>query len=111
AWRDLNWHFHELLCAASGNQLLLESWKAMRNRVRVYLHHTRSYETDFRRIIAHHRAFMRVLQSGDADEAEHLFRSVLLERGYFSIGRPVPATMRGCVTRTVSGGGKDARVA
>lgn len=111
AWRELNWRFHELLCAASGNQLLLESWKGMRNLVRVYLHQNRAYETDFRRIIAHHEAFMRVLQSGDAEEAEHLFRSVLLERGYFSINRPIPKTMQGCVTRTVLEGGGVARLA
>lgn len=109
-WRELNWRFHEFLCEASGNQLLLESWKGMRNLVRVYLHQTRAYETDFQRIIAHHEAFMRALQSGDADEAEQLFRSVLLERGYHAIGRPVPAPMQGYVTRAVLEGGRVARL-
>ncbi|MGE0718150.1 MAG: GntR family transcriptional regulator [Alphaproteobacteria bacterium] len=105
-WRELNWRFHELLCESAGNALLLKSWLGMRNLVRVYLHQNRAYETGFRQIVAHHEAFMAVLESGDPDEAEQLLRSVLLERGYDSIERAVPAAMASWVTRTVDADGR-----
>ena len=100
-WRELNWSFHELLCAMSDNRFLLASWKGIRNLVRIYLHQNRSYETDFDRIIWHHQAFMNVLRAGEPDEAEQVFRSVLLERGFNAINRPIPPALQGLITRMV----------
>ncbi len=52
-----------------------------------------------------HKAFLDVLASGDAGEAEALFRSVILIKAYQNMGRPIPSSVTGYITRDVRADG------
>jgi len=76
--RDLDWKFHERLCAASGNAALLRSWRSISNLVRLFLHAHPAYEFDAANVLGRHERFLAVLQAGDPDAADRCFRGTIL---------------------------------
>lgn len=91
--RDLNWRFHEYVCRLSGNDYLLESWRSLTTLLRVFGDAIVGLCDMPRDAIERHRTYLAVLQSRNADRAEHVFRSTILISGFGSLGRPVPESL------------------
>jgi DNA-binding GntR family transcriptional regulator len=97
-WRQLDWEFHEAVCQASGNSVLLTSWRAVSTLVRVFLHKHQGFEADMAGILDSHSRLLAVIRSRDGDRAEALFRSRILSTGYAQLGRPMPKALEVYVT-------------
>lgn len=91
--RDLDWRFHECVCRLSGNAYLVESWLSLAMLLRVFGDAIAGRQELPRDAIDRHRAYLKVLQSRNADRAEHVFRSTILISGFGSLGRPVPESL------------------
>ena len=90
-WRDEDWHFHEMVCRAAGNEFLLRAWLSIGNLVRLFLHRHPAYEHEPADVLRNHERLIAVLRSGDPDAAEATFRAVILRSGLRRLGAQPPA--------------------
>ena len=100
-WRQLDWQFHEAVCQASGNAVLLNSWRSVSTLVRVFLHKHQGFEAGIDGILDSHRQLLGVILSRNGDGAEAMFRSRILATGYAQLGLPMPEALRVYVTEGV----------
>lgn len=96
-FRELDWDFHEAVCAMSGVAALVQTWKSMRNLIRMYQKANLATDQDLQRTAANHLEFVEVIRAGRPDRAEMFFRSKLIHRGYELIGKEPPPALRGLV--------------
>jgi len=89
-WRDLDWRFHEAICAGTANQALMQTWHTISNLLRIHLHKDVRFEGDVEAMLSSHRQFVDLLASEDADAAEAAFRQRTIEVGYRSMQKEVP---------------------
>lgn len=85
-WRDHDWRFHEMVCAAAGNEFLLRSWVSMSNLIRLFLHHHPAFERNAPDVLQNHVRLLEVLRGGNPDLADATFRTVIIRSGYRRIG-------------------------
>lgn len=97
ALRALDWRFHEEICRAAGNGLLLKQWTAMRDGISVLMSQGRATYPSPGTVADSHRALLDVLRSGDPAAAEQHFRQRLLNSGFSWLDQPVPPALRGPV--------------
>lgn len=90
AWREADWQFHEMLCRASGNDLLLRSWLSISLLVRLSLLGNPDFDLEPDQIIRNHVRMLAVLRSGTPDEADAAFRSMILSSGLRTLGIAPP---------------------
>lgn len=90
-WRDEDWRFHEMVCRHAGNEFLLRAWLSMSNLVRLFLHRHQAFERESQGVLLNHDRLLAALAAGDPDRAEAVFRQVILESGFASLGRRPPA--------------------
>ncbi|UPY36001.1 GntR family transcriptional regulator [Sediminicoccus sp. KRV36] len=90
-WRDADWHFHELVCRASGNEFLLRAWLSMSHLVRLFLHRHPAFEAGGEGVLLNHDHLLAALRAGDPDRAEAEFRRVILDSGFRRLGLTPPA--------------------
>lgn len=105
-WRNLDWSFHEMICAASGNAFLLGSWRSISNLVRIFLHQHPAFLSNMEGVLANHQAFLDAIRDRDPDRAEAVFRTTILVSGFARLGRPVPEALAAYVSEAVTVGGK-----
>lgn len=90
-WRDEDWRFHEMVCRQAGNEFLLRAWLSMSNLVRLFLHRHPAFEREGQGVLLNHDRLLGALAARDPDRAEAVFRQVILESGFSSLGlRPPP---------------------
>ena len=89
-WREHDWQFHEMVCRASGNAVLLRAWAAISDQVRLFLHDHPAFEREADEVLQNHERMMAALRSGDPDAAEHAFRTAILRSGARRLGLPMP---------------------
>ena len=107
-WRDLDWRFHETVVAAADNGFLLAAWRSIGNLVRLFLHTHPVFETAVGATLSNHDTLLEALRSGDPDQAEHAFRSVILASAFRRFDRPPP---RALAAYGRDGAGKAAAIA
>jgi DNA-binding GntR family transcriptional regulator len=90
-WRDADWHFHELVCRASGNEFLLRAWLSMSHLVRLFLHRHPAFEAAGEGVLLNHDHLLLALRARDPDRAEAEFRRVILDSGFRRLGLTPPA--------------------
>lgn len=90
---QLDWRFHETVCRMSGNDYLLESWRALAKLLKVFGRTSVAAAVPDQAELDNHRAYLTALQSRNAERAEHVFRSTILSGGFESLGRDVPASL------------------
>lgn len=110
ASREIVWRLHETMVRMAGNRFLLQAWLPLSHLVRLFMYAYDVYVRDLGAVARANAAFVRVLEAGDPDEAEAVLRSLLLHHGYAMIGRDVPPSLRGCVSRFVREDGTVERV-
>ena len=96
-FRNLDWDFHEGICRTSGIPTLIQSWRSMKNLIRVYQKANLATNDDLLRTAANHFDFIKAIREGDPDRAEDLFRSRLIQRGYELVGKAPPPALIGLV--------------
>jgi DNA-binding GntR family transcriptional regulator len=89
-WRDLDWRFHETVCRVSGNEFLLGAWQSISNLVRLFLHDHPAFERAVGGVLENHDRMLEVLRSGTPDEADALFRSVILRSAFSRLKMELP---------------------
>ena len=97
AFRNLDWDFHEGICRISGIPALIQSWRSMKNLIRVYQKANLATNDDLIRTAANHLDFIKAIRKGDPDRAEDLFRSRLVQRGYELVGKAPPPALSGLI--------------
>lgn len=97
-WRDLDWQFHETVCKLSGNEFLLKAWQHHSNLIRLFLHNHYAYDRDVKSILHNHELFLAALSSENPDQAEAVFRGVILKSGYNAVSAEVPDALLGLIT-------------
>lgn len=100
-WRNLDWTFHEAICAASGNAFLLGSWRSISNLVRIFLHQHPAFLTNMEGVLANHQAFLDAIRARDPDRAEAVFRTTILVSGFARLGSPVPEALEAYVSPAI----------
>ncbi|MDC4233340.1 GntR family transcriptional regulator [Actinomyces sp. B33] len=68
---DIDLGFHEALCAASGNTVLLDMWRQLQDRMRVAVLADESDERPRLMDTDYHRPIIAALRSGDSERARH----------------------------------------
>jgi DNA-binding GntR family transcriptional regulator len=97
-WRDLDWQFHETICKLSGNEFLLKAWQHHSNLIRLFLHSHYAFDHDVESVLHNHELFLAALSSRNPDEAETVFRGIILKSGYNAMNADVPGALLGIVT-------------
>jgi len=90
ALRDVDWSFHERICVLSGSELLLEVWRAMRDKIRTQLHLNPKFAHNPKGVLANHRAYIKAVFDETPDDAERIVRAMILENGFTMLGKPLP---------------------
>lgn len=94
AWRDLDWRFHETVCALSGNEFLLRAWRSISDLVRLFLHGHPAFERNIQSVLDNHEKLLAALRLGDPDRAEQVFQSIILKSAYARLGTDVPPALK-----------------
>jgi DNA-binding GntR family transcriptional regulator len=98
-WRDLDWSFHELICVLSGNAFLLASWRSISNLIRIFLHQHSAYLNNVEGVLGNHATYIDAISKRDADRAESVFRTTILQSGFGGLGVDVPLSLEVYVDR------------
>jgi DNA-binding GntR family transcriptional regulator len=91
--RDVDWEFHELVCTLAANPLLHTTWHSISSLVRLYQQGNANYEVRGESVVHHHHEFVEALKTGDPDYAEQVFRSIITDTTFRSLGQDVPEGM------------------
>lgn len=96
---EYHWQFHETICNASENEMLLSSWERyytiMHMMLQDLIQSDRSgasmdSQIPVRRILSGTDAILQAIAKGDPDEAEFVLRKSLIHVGFEMFGLPIP---------------------
>ena len=96
-WRDLDWQFHELICQLSGNDFLLRAWTSISTLVKLFLREHPGFEGKITAVLDNHARLLAALCEGTPDEADAIFRSVLLRSGHARLQTDIPPALAGLI--------------
>lgn len=97
-FRELHWQFHETICRSADNGFLLRAWMSLRSAYQVFGRLKLGSKLAMNEVVKTHELLLTVLGSGDGDEAEAMFRSLIMIGGYRTLGMEIPAGLRAYIT-------------
>ena len=97
---DQHWVFYETVYRAS-SAVLFRAWSSLHGVFDIYVRRMGRPYLPLDRILRCYKRFAEVFRSGDVDEAEAVVRSQSLIVGLQVLGRPIPRTLWGHVTRRI----------
>jgi DNA-binding GntR family transcriptional regulator len=89
-YRELDWQFHEHLCALSRNEYVLAAWQRISSLVWLFLLSHPDHAHAVPRVVNHHEMMLSALASRDPDRAERTFRGIILRSAFMRYGMAVP---------------------
>lgn len=96
-WRQLNWSFHEAVCAASGNAFILRSWQSISLFVRMFMNENVAFENDPATVLDNQARLLGALTLLGPDAAETVFRGLILKSAYDLAGQAAPPALAGLI--------------
>ncbi len=96
---EYHWQFHETICNASENEMLLSSWERYYTIMHMMLQNLILSERSgsdpnshipVSKILSGTNAILQAIAGGDPDEAENVLRRSLIYIGFEMFGLPVP---------------------
>ncbi len=96
---EYHWQFHETICNASENEMLLNSWERYYTIMHMMLQSliksersggTLESQIPVKKILSGTNEILRAIAEGDPDEAEDVLRNSLIFIGFEMFGLPVP---------------------
>lgn len=99
---ELHWQFHQGICEEAGNPFILQSWTGLGNTIRLYYR----LVMDIRTAVRDNAHYLAYLERESPDAAEELLRGQLLNRAYYHLKKPIPASVLPYVRRYVDFDGR-----
>lgn len=101
---DYHWQFHETICNASENEMLLEAWERY-NTIFHMMIRKLTFSREFLgeegelllvpRIVTGSHTILRAIKTGDPDTAEDVIRRLVIVVGYELLKLPLPRAFEG----------------
>lgn len=86
--------FHMALCASAGSAFLSNLSQTIRAQIELHVRRSGRADVGFEQILANHRLFMEAVRSRDPARAETTIRNLIIESGFRTMGRPIPAAIK-----------------
>ena len=109
AFFDEHWIFYEIMHRAS-NEFIFRSWQSLYGLINIYVRRLGRPYLPLHRIRLDYECFVKLLRSGDPDEAEAVIRSQMLNIGFIVLNRRLPKLLHPYVTRKILEDGTIVRV-
>lgn len=100
---EYHWQFHETICNASENEMLLSSWERYYTIMHMMLQKLilseqsggeLSSQIPIKKILSGTNEILNAIAEGDPDEAENVLRKSLIFVGFEMFGLPIPSAFQ-----------------